>query len=170
MFEHDFTINGKHATYVKYFCNETKLFRDYIDVYMLGAIFGLLYNRHGVRDRESNDRARIYADAFATHRSECVFLYRLAMLLDHNDQLTSEEKIDRAFRDDADSNSADKLERNMELFNEYVLGGIEYMYEQYIPGCHTEEDYINRAVEIMRKFKDDVSGAPIEDIIIEQLK
>ena len=66
MFEHDYTITGKHATYLKYLAQDTKnkdkpyIFDRYIDVYMNAVVFGLLYGRVAKKDNESKDRARIY--------------------------------------------------------------------------------------------------------------
>ncbi len=163
MFENDYTLSGKHATYIKYFVNEAKLYERYIDVYMNGAIFGLLHNRTAPKDNDSNDRARIYADAFSNCRSECVFLYRLVMLLEKTTELDSVDRIDRAFRDDADEASGDKLAKNLELFNAYVRGGIEIMYEQIIEGHgSTENDYLERAMEFMEDFNEELNGADFE--------
>jgi hypothetical protein len=164
MFENDYTLVGKHATYVKYFVNEAKLFERYIDVYMNAALFGLLHNRTAQRDKESTDRARIYADAFANCRSDCVFLYRLVMLLDKTTDLETPERIDRAFRDDANEQEPEKLAANMEVFNAYVRGGIEEMYEQFIDGHGSNPDeYLERAMDVMEEFKDDISGSDFED-------
>lgn len=113
MFENDYTINGKHATYLKFLAKKNskddqsaeekggaKLFERYIDVYMNAAIWGLLYSRTAKRDTGSEDRARIYADAFAKERENCVFLYRMVMLLDKTTNLSPEDRVDRAFRYD----------------------------------------------------------------------
>lgn len=61
MFENDYTINGKHATYLKFLAKKNarddqspdnptaaRLFERYIDVYMNAAVFGLLYNRGSI--------------------------------------------------------------------------------------------------------------------------
>lgn len=163
MFENDYTINGKHATYIKFLVNDTKLFDRYIDVYMNGAIFGLLYNRHGSKDNSSQDRARIYADAFATCREECIFLYRLTMLLDEDTIISTEQRIDRTFRDDADENKVEKLTKNLELFHSYILGGIEILYEKYSEGCATQDDYISRAYDLMESFSEEIEGISYVD-------
>jgi len=163
MFENDYTIVGKHATYIKFLVNDTKLFDRYIDVYMNGAIFGLLFNRVGSRDNTSQDRARIYADAFATCRDDCVFLYRLVMLLDETAKISSDERIDRSFRCDADEKQNDKLAKNLELFNAYVLGGIEVLYEKLTDGCTTQEDYITKAYNLMETFSEEIKGFPYEE-------
>jgi len=167
MFENDYTLVGKHATYVKYLASEVKingstLFERYIDVYMNAAVFGLLYNRTAQRD-SSNDRARIYADAFATCRNDCTFLYRLVMLLEQTTSVSPDERIDRAFRHDADDKAKDKLEANMSLFHSYILGGIEVLYEKYTDGCTTQEDYMERIYSLMRDFQDEIQGISYEE-------
>ncbi|MPL98141.1 hypothetical protein SDC9_44341 [bioreactor metagenome] len=177
MFEHDYTLVGKHATYVKFLAKEKDsksdpdkpagtnagLFERYIDVYMAGAVFGLLYNRMASRDNSSSDRARVYADAFATCRDDCAFLYRMAMLLDESTDISAEERIDRAFRYDADPNQAENLDKNMDLFHSYVLGGIEILYEKSTEGCTTQEDYITRMYEMMKSFSEEIEGFPYEE-------
>ena len=163
MFERDITLTGKHATYVKYFRDDAKLYARYIDVYMNGAVFGLLHNRRAERDSGSAT-ASILADTLQKERSRCVLLYRLAMLLDETSGLDTQERIDRAFRDDADDASPDKLVANMELFNSYVRGGIEEMYEQFIDGHGTTADeYLDRAMDVMETFKDELDGVDFSD-------
>ena len=93
MFENDYNITGKHASYLKFLAaknsgakgaddsspTSARIFERYIDVYMNAAIWGLLYERTAPRDTTSDDRARIYADAYATERENCVFLYRMVI-------------------------------------------------------------------------------------------
>lgn len=169
MFENDVTLNGKHATYLKFLAvknskedkagaSSAGIFERYIDVYMNAAVWGLLYQRKADKDGESSDRARIYADAFAKERKNCVFLYRLVMLLDDTTQISDEERINKAFRYDTQSDKKDELEKNLELFNSYVRGGIELLYEQFTDGCTTKDDYIDKTFEIMKTFKNEIEN------------
>lgn len=183
MFENDYTINGKHATYLKFLAKKNtkdddapdnptaaKLFDRYIDVYMNAAVFGLLYSRTAKRDTGSDDRARVYADAFANERDNCVFLYRMVMLLDKTIDLTAEERIDRAFRYDSLPEKADEFKQSMELFNDYVRGGIEVMYEQFTDGCQTQDDYLSKTYEVMTTFKEELEGLSYADEIAKLIK
>lgn len=173
LFGHDVELYGKHAGYLKFFVknknknnnennNETnaEFFERYIDVYMCAAVFGLLYGRKAKEctSSKSDDRARIYADAFVTEHDNCMFLYRLVMLLDETTDLTHEERLDRAFRDDTDDKKKDKCKKNMELFHEYVRGGIEVMYEKFIDGRHTKQELLDRSFELLREFAGDVDN------------
>ena len=183
MFENDYTINGKHATYLKFLAKKNsrdddspdnpkaaRLFERYIDVYMNAAVFGLLYSRTAKRDTGSDDRARVYADAFATERDNCVFLYRMVMLLDKTTELTPEERVDRAFRYDSLPEKVEEFKKSMELFNDYVRGGIEVMYEQFTDGCQTQDDYLSRTYEVMTTFKEELEGLSYADELAKLIK
>lgn len=182
MFENDYTITGKHATYLKYMAaknakddenaatSSARLFERYIDVYMNAAIWGLLYSRTAPKDNSSDDRARIYADAFANERDNCVFLYRMVMLLDKSVDIESEERINRAFRYDTQPEKAEAFRQNMDVFHDYVRGGIELMYEQFTDGCSTREDYLNKVFEVMTTFKKEIEGFSYEDELAQLIR
>lgn len=182
MFENDYTVYGKHATYLKFLAKKNardedpenptaaKLFERYIDVYMNAAVFGLLYNRLAKRDTSSDDRARIYADAFVNERENCVFLYRMVMLLDKTTELTSEERIDRAFRYDSQPEKAEEFRRNMDLFHDYVRGGVEVMFEQFTDGCQTQDDYLSKTYEVMSMFRDEINGISFESELAKLIR
>lgn len=164
LFENDLTLTGKHATELKFLVNDAKIYDDYIDVYMNAAVFGYLYSKKAAKDNESTDRARIYADAFSTHRYECIFLYRLITLLDDED-ISTEERLNRAFRYDANPEKEDEFKNCIETFNSYVRGGIEYMYSLFTTGCTSKDDYIRATFEATRNFKDSIEGVSYEEKI-----
>ena len=177
MFENDYNITGKHATYLKVLAAKNsgakdsdesgptyaKIFERYIDVYMNAAIWGLLYDRTAAKDTSSDDRARIYADAYANERENCVFLYRLVMLLDKQTDLNPSVRVDRAFRYDVQADKKDEFAKNMDLFHSYVRGGIEVMYEQFTDGCSTRDDYMDKVYEVLTTFRQELDGISYED-------
>lgn len=164
LFENDVTIIGKHATHLKFLVNDAKLYDNYIDVYMNAAILGYMYSKKEDRDNESTDRARIYADAFSNHRVECIFLFRLITLLD-DDDITTEERLDRAFRYDSNPEKEEELQSCIDTFNSYVRGGIEYMFSCFTTGCTSNDDYIRAAFDATRNYKDSIDGVSYEDKI-----
>ena len=137
---------------------------------MSAAVFGLLYGRTAKRDSDSEDRARIYADAFANERENCIFLYRMVMLLDKTTEMSSEERINRAFRYDTQPEMIEQFRQNMELFHDYVRGGIEVMFEQFTDGCQTQDDYLNKTYEIMTTFKSELEGVSYEEELARLLR
>ena len=140
MFEGDYTIYGKHATYIKYLVNDAKAFKRYIDVYMVGAALGALYERQAEQS-DSTDRARIYADTFNTEHVKCNELFRAVILADTTKSWTLEERVNICFRYryKMDENAippvtqeeVDIMREALMLFNAYVLGGIEILYDNF---------------------------------------
>lgn len=166
MFDGDYTLTGKHATCTKYLY-ESGVFKRYIDVYMNGAIFGFLYGRKAERDTTTNDRGRIYADAFATERSRCDFIFRLIMLLDETQNCTAQERIDRAFRED--SLGGEAKDRNQELFHSYVRGGIEVLFEIFAEGCTSRDDFVTKMYEVVTDFEEELEGGKYTDRLREAM-
>ena len=167
MFDRSYDITGKHALYTRFLARDLQnkekggvfgsygVFERYLDVYLNGAIFGLLYNRTAQKD-VSTEEAQIPATAFNTSRSDCILLYRLVMLLEQTTGVSTEERIERAFKDDADENKGEKISANMSLFHSYVLGGIEVLYEKFSDGCTTPDDYLERVYTMMRDFQEEL--------------
>lgn len=63
-----------------------------------------------------------------------------------------DEKIDRAFRYDE---HPEKLAKNLELFHQYMRGGIEWLYEHFTDGTTTKEDYLEKVYEVVSLYKED---------------
>lgn len=162
MFDKDVQIRGKHATYWKALArtpanakdtsNNFKIFENYIHVYMLAPIIGLVYGRKGKIDPtdENKDNAGMLAEILIKNQSKLKYIYRLIILLDNSEQLTNDEKIDRAFREDE---NADATKTGMLIFQDYFLGGLEILYENFVEKCTTKEDYISRMYEFVKEFK-----------------
>lgn len=162
MFEKDYELRGKHATHTKFLCNNAKVFKRYIDVYMVGAVIGFLHNKKVPRDTSTSDDASILAGAFSTERLKCEFIYRLIMLLEEGNNSTEQQRIDRAFR--IDDSTPEALKDNMDLFHSYVYGGIEVLIEKF-SDCTTKDDYVDRIYKFVTSFDKDVTGASYEDLI-----
>ena len=158
MFEKDCTINGIHATYIKYLVNTAKVFDRYIDVYMTAAAVGCLYGKRS-EENSSSDRARIYADAFSTEREKCMELFRTVILADASKPWNAEERTNICFRyrDEKVENAVPSItdeevtimKEALDLFHSYVLGGIEMLYDSFnSPTINMDEaiDYAYKTV------------------------
>ena len=117
MFDKDMQIRGKYATYWKALTQlpgnavETsknfKIFENYIYVYMVAPIIGLLNGRKGQYDPtdDSKDTAGMLAEIQIKNASKLKYIYRLIVLVDDSLGLTDEEKINMAFREDNNEES-----------------------------------------------------------------
>ena len=88
----------------------------------------------------------------------------------HFEILEPQERIDRAFRYDANPDKEEQLQKNIERFNSYVRGGIEYMFGLFTAGCTSRDDYIRATYEAIRNFKDSLDGESYEEKIAKLLK
>lgn len=162
MFDRDMQIRGKYATYWKALTQlpgnaaETssnfKIFENYIHVYMVAPIIGLLNGRKAFLDPndDSRDTAGMLAAVQIKNSAKLKYIYRLIILMDDSQGLTDEEKIDRAFREDSDGES---VKKGMELYTAYFLGGLEVLYETFVQGCVTDDDFIVKMFEFVSDFK-----------------
>ena len=81
MFETNILIKGKHATYVKFLSEKTKLlgegtskngagvFKRFVDTLLIAPIFGVLKNMRADEDKTSDDRANILAEQIIREKS-----------------------------------------------------------------------------------------------------
>lgn len=157
MFEGDIVITGKHAYYMKVLSDRDnpseRFFNRYIDVFMNAAIIGFIYGEKDDVDRDSeykDETARIFYDAINREKQNLEFLYRIIMLLEDKNNLSKEERIERAFKDDLYKDREDKKEANIELFNSYVRGGISFLYNK-LNGINIE-DRITNIKEFVEDF------------------
>lgn len=162
MFDKDMHIRGRHATYWKALAktpanaadtsNNFKIFENYISVYMTAPIIGLIYGRRGKADPadESKDTAGMLAEILIKNQSKLKYIYRLIVLLDHSEGLTTQEKLDRAFRE---SENEAGTKAGMQVFHSYFLGGLEVLYETFVEQCTTDEDFMNQMYFFIEEFK-----------------
>lgn len=163
MFDKEYSFTGKHAEYVKDLKEKAQLFDRNLDVYILAPIIGFLYGRIGTKD-SGETTTKIFGDQLRGEQLKLKFNYRLLMILDDSDDLSEEEKIDRVFRDSGDE---EILRKNMELYNSYVLGGLEYLHEKVYKEGLKREEYINRLADFIEDFNDDLESRVSNEDIIE---
>lgn len=173
MFDKDMQVRGKYATYWKALTQlpgnavETsknfKIFENYIYVYMVAPIIGLINGRKGQYDPadDSKDTAGMLAEIQIKNASKLKYIYRLIVLVDDSQGLSNEEKINMAFRED---NNDESVKKGMELYTAYFFGGLEVLYETFVLECITEDDYIRKMFDFVSEFKDEQS---IDDLTLD---
>lgn len=155
MFTSDIFVRGKHATYLKYLSKKTEkndrkekvagVFERAIDVYMTAPIIGLVYGLRRDEVDPNSDTVKIFTDTVNREQLNLVSIYRTVLLVDNSRGLTADEKIEQAFR------TPDTTE-NMKIFNAYLRGGIEWLYEQITTGAVTRDEYLAKIYEIVGNF------------------
>lgn len=155
MFTTDIFVRGKHATYLKYLSKKTEkndrkekvagVFERAIDVYMTAPIIGLVYGLRRDEVDPNSDTVKIFTETVNREQLNLISIYRTVLLVDNSRGLTADEKIEQAFK------TPDTTE-NMKIFNAYLRGGIEWLYEQITTGAVTRDEYLAKIYEIVGNF------------------
>ncbi len=135
---------GKHRDYVDKLWTQGKIqesyFRRLVDLYAIAAIVGLKANRKSAEDRDESDIKRTVQMKQLNENIQTLMpIMRMILIMDDSRGLSLEEKLESAF---AIPEDFETYKSNMELFNSYARGGIEYLYEKLILRVpDVDEDY-----------------------------
>lgn len=156
MFDKEFEFKGKHAGYVRFLKDEIGLFKTYREAYTISAVVGFLNANRSSKDFTEEARpASVLPGEMVQKRTELTLIYRIMMLLDEADNFTIDDYKNRAFRDDADiEDHPENFKNNMELFNSYVLGGLEIIYEKF-QLCNDKNSTVNTLYDYLMDFFED---------------
>lgn len=173
MFDKEYSFRGKHADMVEKLTgsfsianadgttqNKHKLFERNFDVYLLAPVIGFLYRRTAEIDTSSNNNTKIFAEVLMKNIDDLKFNYRLIMLLDTNNEPNVETRVEKAFR--GIENKDDEA-----LYDRYVLGGVEVLYEKIFEKANTTEDIINKLYDFLEEFNDRYNDTVDMDNVLE---
>lgn len=168
MFNSNFDINGIHADYLKDLCelrgnvadkeqhNNFKIFKAYVDAYILCPLIGYQYSRKGKMGNASDGNVGILAEQIIKRSNELKYVYQILMLIDEESEPDIEQRVYRAFNL-SEKTEEDKalIDNNMRIFNEYFLGGIEVLHEQFVDECVDRDAYLLKMYEFTKRFNDE---------------
>ena len=154
MFDKEYVFKGKHATYVKEltssFGKESnyKIFSRNLDVLLLAPIIGFLNKKESVIDKSSNDSTKIFLEQMLNIKDDMKYNYRLIMLNDRRYESNYEKRIEKAFK----NIGTPEGEKDLEHFNNYILGGVEILHKEIIEKGKNTEDYILNLFNFVNEF------------------
>jgi hypothetical protein len=153
LFQGQYWFYGTHADKVKKltaeFDGKHKLFSHNHEIYQLAPIVGFLYKKKAVQNRDNNSDTSIFPDQISRYRDVFQFNYQLIMLLDVSHEVDFDVRVDKAFLF-AGTNDAKTDE---ELYESYVRGGVDVLYEKLIEPSSSPDDYIKNLYEFMEDFE-----------------
>lgn len=173
MFNGEILITGKHANYIRFLNDKdksinAKFFERYIDIIMVGAVIGFIYGRKEERDTSTSLEAKVFPETVLAESEKLKFIFRTIMLLEDRSNLTDEERIERAFRDEY--RNPERHKKNMDLFYSYVRGGISYLYDRLNQNAFNKSEYINNLKDFIDDFNYDfISEKYTQDIDYDEL-
>ena len=157
---------GKHKDYVDQLWKLNQIQESYfsrlVDLYAVAAIIGLKLKRRSPEERDDSGIKRtIQMQQLTNTYQTLITIMRMVLIMDDSRDLTFEKKLESAFMIPEDEET---YKENMELFNSYARGGIEYLYEQLVKRIpDVDEDYSDfRVANMVALMKNPLSEDKIE--------
>ncbi len=155
MFDKDLNITGKHGDYMRKIVAEldsekNKFFRFAYDAYRCAAVIGFLYGRKAQKQTSSKDDYTIFLSQIKNIQDDLDFNYKLIMLLDKEHEQNFDNRLQKAFN----YSQNERPNGDVELFEQYSLGGIEILYEKLIKDANKPEDYISNLMAFVQEFNE----------------
>ena len=169
MFDKEYSFKGTHADKVikltAKFDDKNSIFKRNLDVYMMAPIVGFLYQRKAESNNEGERNiTKIFPEQLINNRDDLAFNYRMIMLLDKNYEPDIEKRIDKAFR----NYNSDRAAEDEKLYEAYVLGGVDVLYEKIISGANSGDAYLSNLYDFMEEM-DERYNQTIDTNHIEEL-
>ncbi len=171
MFNSNLVITGIHANYLKDLCElrgnvadkeqhkNFKIFKAYIEAYILCPLIGYQYGRKGKMGSAADGDVGILAEQIIRRSGELKYVYQILMLVDEESEPDVEKRIYRAFNF-SEKTADDKamIASCMEIYNEYFLGGVEVLHEQFVQECVDRDQYLLKMYQFTEKFYEEQDG------------
>ncbi len=154
MFDKDYRFRGKHAEMVNRLTSPLgdisggKIFDTNLDVYLVAPLVGFLYNRKAPVDKEVDQEAKIFRDKMLDGKETSLYNFRLIMLQTYKN-LEPEERVKKVFKND---NNDEDRKPDDELYDSYVRGGVEVLYEHIFEDANGVDEYIMNLYEFIEDF------------------
>ena len=167
MFDKQYRFTGSHAEMVSALTSvfdevaKAKLFERNLDVYMNAPLIGFIFKRKGVKNSDGDIADQnIFPEQLINNSEQLKYIFRLILILDTQHEPNEEARLDNAFR----RFGAD--EADLQLFDAYVLGGVEVLYEKLIEGSTDPSEYINRMYDFVEEFNERFNdGVTSKDVL-----
>lgn len=132
--------------------SKTTIFTSGIELYVTAAIVGVLteQRKEPMKSVPGKDFA-IFGEQFKNHYDDVKLAFQLVMLSHDKDRTTARERVNNAFKYVISEND-EIYQHNIDIFESYILGGIDYLYDHFIDGQNINfDDFVNSAKALLNK-------------------
>lgn len=167
MFLKNYYFYGKHADMVKSLTDKVeeesgaKIFNSAVELFIYSAMVGLFYNHRSKPDSDRNRHTNILAEQFNGKNREIQIVFKFVTLLGNQDKYDEITRLNKTFRNS-------ETDDNYKAFEEYVLGGLEEIYDKLMIKSNTNyQDYLTSLNKLLNEFNptetDDTIGPSTDD-------
>ena len=159
-------FKGKHGKRISQLTSifdsvsQSKMFDRILDINSIAPLIGYLYNRKADTDKDDDSEGERQSRATDSEEEDLIFSYRLIMLCDFEYESDPQKRIENAFNLSGDTSEGRKL------FNQYLRGGIDVLYEKLIEGKPDPDSYIDRLCDFLKDLQDKYNNeVNVEEIL-----
>ena len=141
-FKKEYEFCGKHSRMVSELWVkddiEHSYFKRLVDIYVLAPLIGCRLDRKAPADNSSYNPRSILPDQISKEKDKLDFIMQMILMTEYSDSKTPEECVNIALKG---AENQEQYTAYMNLFNDYVRGGVEELYERLIvrkPDPHDE--------------------------------
>jgi hypothetical protein len=149
-FKKEFEFKGKHAKMAQELWvrddTERTYFKRLIDLYVAAAVVGFRVDRKAEEDYSPFETSSIFPEQMLKEKENLDFILQMMIMLNYRGTLTEPGKNspyrDRSVEENLDeecvkkafqgAQTKEEFEQYKKMFNDYVRGGVEELYEQLI--------------------------------------
>ena len=126
IFKKDYKVAGKHSKMIEQL-KTLGFFEHYWQICVSAPLVWYIFKRKASPDKNYNV-STIFLSQLTPRYDDFDFIYKLILLSDENNTQSPTERIDKAFK----YIYTEKTIEDETLFQNYLLGGIEVLYEKLI--------------------------------------
>lgn len=156
MFNKDYTIKGKHAEYMRFLVSSSegltlgrsaKIFDYGYQLLTIAPMIGALYDLKPEVEENKGMDFTVKAIQMIRNKEKLEKTYRLILLGERTLKISPDDRINFVFRPQND----DK-EKADELFNSYMRGGIEWLYNKTCKNGTNSDNYLSNIISAIHEF------------------
>lgn len=151
-FKSDYKFYGKHARMVSELCYlndyQHTYFKRLVDIIPMAAVIGFRLDRKAEADYAPVETKTVFLQQMLNVKENLDFILQMMIMLENAQQIPQEEAVKKAFRG---AQSKEEFEQYQDLFDSYVRGGIEELYERLVIRKADSDDdfYENKTANLM---------------------
>lgn len=163
MFHEDYLFKGtqcdKVAALIKKIDenSNSQIFSSAIELFIFASLVGSIKNRKAEPEKDNTKIFRIMANQFFNHIDDLKLALKFVLITSEIDNPDPVSRLNKTFRNP-------ETDDNYTLFEKYMLGGLDELYENLILDNNREyEDYLTCVNELMEKInKNDIADDVVE--------
>lgn len=159
LFLKNYSFYGRHADMVEALTAKidedsgASLFSIVIDLFIMSAIVGVKNNHKVKPDSDKTRDKKILAEQFNSHSHDIKIAFKFVTLLGNKEKFDEVTRLNKTFRNP-------ETDENYQEFEEYMLGGLEDIYNKFIVASNTSySDYLTT----MNQFLGEIKTVPEEE-------